>query len=208
MKLKGPFLFTKEFESMKKELEGKDRKPRYLIIDVMRGVAVLLMIIFHIAFDLNTFGFVSIDFFENVFWFFFPRFIVALFLVCVGVSLALVHKDGIRWVLVRKRFYKIGGWALVISAVTYVLFPKHFVYFGILHCISRPAHGDFQCYLSADPVAPFKVDEREPNGLHSVLPLFRDRTYRHFFGIHQFPSDPNKTASSDAAIGDHGTAFT
>ena len=136
MKLKGPFLFTKEFESMKKELEGKDRKPRYLIIDVMRGVAVLLMIIFHIAFDLNTFGFVSIDFFENVFWFFFPRFIVALFLVCVGVSLALVHKDGIRWVLVRKRFYKIGGWALVISAVTYVLFPKHFVYFGILHCIA------------------------------------------------------------------------
>jgi uncharacterized membrane protein len=121
---------------MKKELEGKDRKPRYLIIDVMRGFAVLLMIIFHIAFDLNSFGFVSIDFFENVFWFGFPRFIVMLFLICVGVSLSLVHKDGIKWVIVRIRFFKIGGWALIVSAVTYVLFPRHFVYFGILHCIA------------------------------------------------------------------------
>jgi uncharacterized membrane protein len=121
---------------MKKELEGKDRKPRYLIIDIMRGFAVVLMVIFHVAFDLNSFGFVSIDFFENVFWFSFPRFIVTLFLVCVGVSLALVHKDRVKWVIVRKRFYKIGGWALVISVVTYILFPKHFVYFGILHCIA------------------------------------------------------------------------
>lgn len=121
---------------MKKVLEGTDRKPRYLMIDVLRGFAVLLMIIFHVAFDLNNFGFVSIDFFENAFWFGFPRFIVTLFLICVGVSLSLVHKKGIRWVVVRKRFYKLGGWALVISAVTYILFPKHFVYFGILHCIA------------------------------------------------------------------------
>lgn len=121
---------------MKKELEGKDRKPRYLMIDVTRGFAVVLMIIFHAAFDLNTFGFVSIDFFKNAFWFDFPRFIVTLFLICVGVSLALVHKEGTKWVVIRKRFYKIGGWALVISAVTYLLFPKHFVYFGILHFIA------------------------------------------------------------------------
>ena len=94
------------------------------------------MIIFHVAFDLNNFRFASIDFFNNAFWFAFPRFIVALFLICVGVSLSLVHKEGIRWVAVRKRFYKIAGWALVISAVTYLLFPKHFVYFGILHCIA------------------------------------------------------------------------
>jgi uncharacterized membrane protein len=106
------------------------------MIDVMRGFAIVLMIIFHVAFDLNGFGFVSIDFFKNVFWFGFPRFIVTLFLICVGVSLALVHKEGVRWVGVRKRFYKIGGWALVISAVTYFLFPKNFVYFGILHCIA------------------------------------------------------------------------
>jgi uncharacterized membrane protein len=121
---------------MRKELEKNAQKPRYLMIDVTRGFAVLLMIIFHVAYDLNNFGLVSIDFFKNVFWFVFPRFIVTLFLICVGVSLALVHKEGIKWVAVRRRFYKIGGWALVISAVTYFLFPKNFVYFGILHCIA------------------------------------------------------------------------
>lgn len=121
---------------MKKESETKGRTERYLIMDVIRGFAVLLMIIFHVAFDLNSFGFASIDFFENAFWFTFPRFIVSLFLICVGMGLALVHKDGIRWVSVRRRFYKIGGWALVITVVTFFLFRENFVYFGILHCIA------------------------------------------------------------------------
>ena len=121
---------------MNKGFETKDQAQRFLTIDVLRGVAVLLMVIFHVAFDLNTFGFASIDFIGNAFWFSFPRFIVTLFLVCVGMSLALAHKGGIRWVAVRRRFYKIGAWALVITILTYILFPENFVYFGILHCIA------------------------------------------------------------------------
>lgn len=94
------------------------------------------MVIFHVTYDLNTFGLASVDFIDNVFWFSFPRFIVTLFLVCVGMSLALAHKGGIRWAAVRKRFYKIGTWALVITILTYLLFPENFVYFGVLHCIA------------------------------------------------------------------------
>jgi uncharacterized membrane protein len=52
------------------------------------------------------------------------------------MSLALAHKGGIRWDAVRKRTFKLGGWALAITAVTYVLFPKNVVFFGILHCIT------------------------------------------------------------------------
>ncbi len=121
---------------MKKGDERKGRDRRYFTIDVLRGFAVLLMVIFHVAFDLNSFGFVSIDFIENAFWFSFPRFIVTLFLLCVGMGLALVHKEGIRWAAVRRRFYIIGGWALVITIITYFLFRENFVYFGILHCIA------------------------------------------------------------------------
>ena len=121
---------------MKKGDERKGRDRRYFTIDVLRGFAVLLMVIFHVAFDLNSFGFVSIDFIENAFWFSFPRFIVTLFLLCVGMGLALAHKEGIRWAAVRRRFYKIGGWALVITISTYFLFRENFVYFGILHCIA------------------------------------------------------------------------
>ena len=121
---------------MKKGHETKGQDPRYLTIDVVRGFAVFLMIIFHVAFDLDSFGFVSIDFIDNAFWFSFPRFIVTLFLICVGMSLALAHKEGIRWAAVRRRFYKIGGWALVITMITYLLFRENFIYFGILHCIA------------------------------------------------------------------------
>jgi uncharacterized membrane protein len=109
---------------------------RYIMIDFLRGFAVLLMIIFHFAFDLNGFQFVKIDFLTNPFWYTFPRCIVFVFLLCVGMGLALVHKNGIKWGLVRKRLYKICGWAFVISIVTYLLFPKSFVFFGILHYIA------------------------------------------------------------------------
>ena len=115
---------------------NKGQTQRYIMIDSLRGLAVLLMIIFHFGFDLNGFRFVRIDFSANPFWYGLPRFIIFLFLVCVGMGLALVHKNGIKWGLVRKRLYKIGGWALFITFVTYVLFPKNFVFFGALHCIA------------------------------------------------------------------------
>lgn len=121
---------------MTKEKTISGQTERYIMIDFLRGFAVLLMIIFHFAFDLNGFQFVKIDFVANPFWYALPRCIVFLFLVCVGIGLALVHKNGIKWGLVRKRLYKIGGWAFVISIVTYLLFPKNFVFFGILHCIA------------------------------------------------------------------------
>ena len=111
-------------------------KPRYLALDAVRGFALLLMIVFHVSYDLNLFRFVTIDFQHNPFWFAFPRVIASLFLLCVGISLALVHKDRIRWTHTGRRVCIIGGWALVVTATTYVLFPRNVIYFGILHCIA------------------------------------------------------------------------
>ncbi len=110
--------------------------PRYIMLDALRGGAILLMIFFHFAYDLNLFRFIRIDLFHDPFWFTLPRVIVSLFLICVGISLAIVHQEGIRWDKVGKRAIKIGGWAVVITVVTYVLFPKSYVYFGVLHCIA------------------------------------------------------------------------
>jgi uncharacterized membrane protein len=121
---------------MKSEIKRKANRQRFVTIDIVRGLGVLLMIIFHLAFDLDGFRFVNIDFLENPFWYALPRFIVFLFFICVGMSLALVHKEKIKWHLVRKRFYKIGGWALLITLVTFILFPGKFIFFGVLHCIA------------------------------------------------------------------------
>lgn len=106
------------------------------MLDALRGAAVLLMIFFHLFFDLDSFRFIEIDFQSDPFWYALPRFIVSLFLLCVGMSLALVHKKAINWNSLGKRLLKIGGWAICITVVTYILFPKNFVYFGILHCIA------------------------------------------------------------------------
>ena len=64
---------------------------RYAIIDQIRGVAIVLMVFFHLFFDLKMFGAVSINFSKDPFWYFIPRLIVFLFLIAVGLSLALVH---------------------------------------------------------------------------------------------------------------------
>ena len=94
------------------------------------------MIFFHLFYDLNLFRIVTIDLDENHFWFALPRFIVSVFLICVGIGLALVHKNGIRWDHVWKRFVRIGGFALLITLITAILFPGQYIFFGILHCIA------------------------------------------------------------------------
>ena len=109
---------------------------RFIFIDTIRGFAVILMVFFHLFFDLNLFQIVTIDVLENPFWFWLPRLIVSFFLICVGIGLALVHKNGIQWKHVWKRLLKIGGCALLVTCITLLLFPDQFIFFGVLHCIA------------------------------------------------------------------------
>lgn len=120
---------------METKADVGDKVGRYVFIDALRGFAVLLMIIYHLVFDLNGFHLINFELIKNPFWYALPRFIVSLFLICVGVGLALAHKKGILWPQFRRRLFLIGAWALVISLSTYVIFPSNFVFFGILHCI-------------------------------------------------------------------------
>jgi len=121
---------------MTTENEKMPQTERYIMIDSLRGFGVLLMIIFHFIFDLNFFRIAHITFLANPFWIGFGRLILIIFLLCVGMGLALVHKTEIKWNLIKKRFYRIGGWALTITIITYILLPKHFIFFGVLHCIA------------------------------------------------------------------------
>ena len=110
-------------------------KPRYKEIDVARGLALVMMILFHFSFDLNYFGYIDIDIYRGMEWKVFRVVIVSLFLLCVGISLVLVHEHGIRWNSVKKRAVVLGASALAITLVTMVVFPRGWIYFGILHFI-------------------------------------------------------------------------
>ncbi len=109
---------------------------RSLFLDTLRGFTIILMIFFHLSFDLNNFGFLHVDILHAPFWYALPRLIVFLFLFAVGMSLALVHKDKIKWRSFWIRFLKIVFFAAVISLVTYGLFPDNWIYFGTLHAIA------------------------------------------------------------------------
>ena len=103
-------------------------------LDSLRGIAVIWMVIFHTAYDLNIFQFVSWDF-STGFWYAFPRVIAFTFLFCVGASLNYTHRPQINWNSLIKRSQKLGLAALIISVATYFMFPSNWIYFGTLHCI-------------------------------------------------------------------------
>jgi len=109
---------------------------RYEAIDMIRALAIILMIIFHGSFDLTLYGYLSIDFSRDPFWWAFPRVIVFLFLLPMGQSMQIAHAHKIKWSDIKKRMIKLVTCALIISVSTYVSFPDKWIYFGTLHCIA------------------------------------------------------------------------
>jgi uncharacterized membrane protein len=105
-------------------------------IDSLRGIAVALMVIYHFCYDLTYFKIVIFDFHHSLFWLSFRSFIVSLFLGIVGISLCLAHHKGIRWKAAKQRLYILLACSLLISLVSYFLFPGRTIVFGILHFIT------------------------------------------------------------------------
>lgn len=108
---------------------------RFTALDAFRGLAVILMVIFHFTYDMWLFNLTSIEV-RTGFWYALPRFIVFVFLWCVGASLQISHGQGIKWKKFGIRLGKLVALAVIISAVTYFTFPKSWIYFGTLHCIA------------------------------------------------------------------------
>jgi uncharacterized membrane protein len=112
------------------------KKARWLALDAARGLAVLAMIVFHLIWDLSHFGYAP----ANLPWStpvrIFGHSIAFAFLFIAGVALVLAHRAHMRWPAFWRRFAIIVAAAALVSAGTYVAFPKAFVFFGILHCIA------------------------------------------------------------------------
>lgn len=104
-------------------------------LDFIRGLAIIMMIIFHLIYDLNYFGFTNIDLHGNPLTQYWRYLIIILFLSAVGISMVIVYKEKFNIYKFSKRILLIGSCAFTISIVTYFIFPKSWVYFGILHLI-------------------------------------------------------------------------
>jgi uncharacterized membrane protein len=108
---------------------------RYVLVDIARGIAIALMFIYHFSFDLDYFGVVSFDFNNDIRWLSFRALIVSLFSGLVGVSLVLGPGRRLDWKRYGKRLLAVGACAVLASAGSYFMFPKTFIFFGILHFI-------------------------------------------------------------------------
>lgn len=115
---------------------------RYPELDVLRGFAILLMVVYHAAYDLAAYKHFPIAVFDGP-WRWFAHVTAGLFLLLVGVSFAVSasrkHDWKDLWKAQWKRFWNIGVAALLVSAATYLADPQSYVRFGILHLIALSA---------------------------------------------------------------------
>ena len=108
---------------------------RSAFLDVYRGSAVLLMMIFHFCWDLRHFGFMEFDIYSP-FWVYFRSLILILFLSAIGWSTYIaLNKNHGRPLSFWKRDIKLLISAGTISLATYLAMPDQWIYFGILHFI-------------------------------------------------------------------------
>ncbi len=115
---------------------SKPDQQRLILIDLLRGLAIAMMFSYHFSFDLDYFGYIHVDFSTEPFWLNYRALIVSLFLCTMGYSLYLAHHT--RWR--RQAWLKRFGWLVLasvgVSLSSYLMYPKSFIFFGILHFIA------------------------------------------------------------------------
>ncbi|MCZ6914273.1 MAG: heparan-alpha-glucosaminide N-acetyltransferase [Rickettsia endosymbiont of Ixodes persulcatus] len=111
-------------------------KARLGKLDILRGIALIAMATYHTGWDFEFFGYLEPGTTGHGAWKLYARCIASTFLVLVGFSLVLAHKNGVRWRPFGIRIGQIIAGALAVTVITYQLTPDSFVFFGILHQIA------------------------------------------------------------------------
>lgn len=119
----------------------KNKSERFIEIDIFRGLALFLMIVAHILWDLNYFKIIPMN---NNLYSTFSKVIPLLFFLIVGLSL-IVSKKKIenKSIEEQNRYYKkltirglkIIGFGMIITIGSFIFIPDKPVFFGVLHCI-------------------------------------------------------------------------
>jgi len=109
---------------------------RFDRLDAARALAIAWMAIYHLFFDLNHFGFIRQNFYADPVWTVQRTAILSMFLVCVGVGQAVATERAQDWPSFWRRWLQVAACALLVSAGTYLTFPRSFIYFGVLHGIA------------------------------------------------------------------------
>ena len=118
------------------DTQSDARPTRFAFIDLLKGVAIVAMVIYHAGFDLTLQRLISIDLINDPWWTAFARIIASTFVGLVGFNLVLATRAGFRPERYFRRLGLIVGAALLVSAGTWWFDARTFVFFGILHQIA------------------------------------------------------------------------
>ena len=105
-------------------------------LDALRGVAIVWMAAFHFSFDLDHFGFIRQDFHDDAVWTLQRTCIVTLFLLCAGAGQAVGLQRAQPLARFWRRWAQVAGCALLVSLGSWLMFPRSFISFGVLHGIA------------------------------------------------------------------------
>lgn len=129
-----------EYEEPSTERSAARKRQRFWEVDAARGVAILMMVVYHFTYDLDTFGGYDIDS-TSGFWAWFADATASAFLFLVGVSLSISYwrataggtDRGLFWKYL-SRGLRILAYGMVLTVVSLAL-GMGIIAFGILHVI-------------------------------------------------------------------------
>jgi len=111
---------------------------RFPELDALRGIAVWMMVTYHLLFDLTYFYDFAIPIYDGG-WRIFARSAAALFLLLVGICFVISWERSPIYKKYFRRGLIIFCGGMLISLVTYFIAPHAYVRFGILHLIGVSA---------------------------------------------------------------------
>ena len=129
------------FQGMKNSIRPVThfRSDRYWEVDAWRGFAIVIMVIYHLVWDLYGLAGWRIDVYSG-FWHYWQLVTAGSFTGLVGVSMSLRagrmrQKGRVRFRPFFQRGLIIFSWGMIISLVTWLFDPTSYIRFGILHFI-------------------------------------------------------------------------
>jgi uncharacterized membrane protein len=108
---------------------------RFWEIDLLRTIAIVMMITFHTLYLLNYFDIQStgVPGMRYEFWWWFPKLTGGTFIFVAGLSLTITCSRAKRISGFMLRGLKIFGYGMVITLITWLISRQGYVRFGILH---------------------------------------------------------------------------
>lgn len=104
-------------------------------LDILRGIAIILMVLFHLNYTLVNIFHINILNVSVMFWYYLGRVSALWFMSIAGISFFLASKKYEKLIFKKYWIYAVylSGISALITLGTYILIPEELILFGILH---------------------------------------------------------------------------